>query len=104
MKQQAELKNYVENKWGFLKNIININSFFSTDEAQDQTLPETKEEEAVIKEDKKHPTVVPEKKSELKIDKSKQEPKPKEEKEKKDERTAAQIKFDQKHMDPDNSF
>lgn len=25
----SELKNLVENKWGFLKNIININTFFS---------------------------------------------------------------------------
>lgn len=27
--QALDLKAYVDNKWGFLKNIVNINSFFS---------------------------------------------------------------------------
>ena len=26
----SELQSFVENKWGFLKNIININTFFSS--------------------------------------------------------------------------
>ena len=43
LEQKGELQNYVESKWGFLKNVININSFFSTDETNgDQTFPEAK--------------------------------------------------------------
>jgi hypothetical protein len=30
-KEALDLKTYVDNKWGFLKNIVNINSFFSGD-------------------------------------------------------------------------
>jgi hypothetical protein len=28
-KERSELNSYIQNKWGFLKNIININSFFA---------------------------------------------------------------------------
>lgn len=49
LSQKQELRSYVENKWGFLKNIININSFFSTGEAQDQSLSETEIEEQPVK-------------------------------------------------------
>ena len=36
----SELKNLVENKWGFLKNIININTFFSNpDEVSGRSKP-----------------------------------------------------------------
>ena len=38
----SELKNLVENKWGFLKNIININTFFSNpDEVSGESKPKS---------------------------------------------------------------
>ena len=40
-----ELQNYVENKWGFLKNIININTFFSGEDAAGSGKKEDKKDE-----------------------------------------------------------
>ena len=44
-KNEEELDAYVENKWGFLRNVININSFFSNgDNKKGQPLPKNSED------------------------------------------------------------